>query len=96
MKQEDYKRQLVIANSLYEMGVDINLIKQITTVKKVDLENNQFQESIEALRNDLTENQKVDDSQNTQIDGIKQDIQEIENDHDFTSDRALYDGLYLL
>ena len=39
MKQEDYKRQLVIANSLYEMGVDINLIKQITTVKKVDLEN---------------------------------------------------------
>ena len=39
VKQEDYKRQLVIANSLYEMGVDINLIKQITTVKKVDLEN---------------------------------------------------------
>ena len=39
MIQEDYKRQLVIANSLYEMGVDINLIKQITTVKKVDLEN---------------------------------------------------------
>ena len=38
VKQEDYKRQLVIANSLYEMGVDINLIKQITTVKKVDLE----------------------------------------------------------
>ena len=39
MKQEDYKRQLVIANSLYEMGVDVNLIKQITTVNKVDLEN---------------------------------------------------------
>ena len=39
MKQDDYKRQLVIANSLYEMGVDLTLIKQITTVNKVDLEN---------------------------------------------------------
>jgi hypothetical protein len=37
MKQEDYKRQLVIANSLYEMGIDIDLIKRITTVSSEDL-----------------------------------------------------------
>ena len=37
MKQKDYKRQLIIANSLYEMGVDVDLIKQITTVNKDDL-----------------------------------------------------------
>jgi len=37
MKDEDYKRQLVIANSLYEMGIDIDLIKRITTVSSEDL-----------------------------------------------------------
>ena len=37
MKEEDYKRQLVIANSLYEMGIDIDLIKRITTVSSEDL-----------------------------------------------------------
>ena len=37
MKKEDYKRQLIIANSLYEMGIDVDLIKQITTVNKDDL-----------------------------------------------------------
>ena len=37
MKKEDYKRQLIIANSLYEMGIDVDFIKQITTVNKDDL-----------------------------------------------------------
>ncbi len=37
MNKEDYKRQLAIANSLYEMGLDMELIKKITTVSKKDL-----------------------------------------------------------
>lgn len=37
MKKEDYKRQLIIANSLYELGIDVDLIKQITTVNSSDL-----------------------------------------------------------
>ena len=37
MDKEDYKRQLVIANSLYELGLDIDLIKKITTVESDDL-----------------------------------------------------------
>lgn len=37
MKQEDYKRQLIIANSLYELGLDVDLIKTITTVNATDL-----------------------------------------------------------
>ena len=37
MDKEDYKRQLAIANSLYEMGLDMELIKKITTVSKKDL-----------------------------------------------------------
>lgn len=37
MKDEDYKRQLVIANSLFEMGIDVDLIKKITTVTSEDL-----------------------------------------------------------
>ena len=37
MKDEDYKRQLVIANSLYEMGIDIDLFKKFTTVSSEDL-----------------------------------------------------------
>lgn len=57
---------------------DINKLEG--NVNKVNLENNQFQESIEALRNDLTENQKVDETQNTQIDGINQDIEDVQND----------------
>ena len=38
MNKEDYKRQLIIANSLYELGVDVDLIKQITTVNSNDLD----------------------------------------------------------
>lgn len=38
MKKEDYKRQLIIANSLYELGIDENVIKTITTISKSDLE----------------------------------------------------------
>ena len=37
VKQEDYKRQLIIANSLYEMGIDVDIIKTITTVSSDDL-----------------------------------------------------------
>lgn len=37
MKQEDYQRQLIIANSLYEMGMNIDLIEKITTVSFIDL-----------------------------------------------------------
>lgn len=37
MKEEDYKRQLIIANSLYEMGIDVDIIKTITTVSSDDL-----------------------------------------------------------
>ena len=39
MKKDDYKRQLVIANSLFELGMDVDLIKKITTVNKNDLDN---------------------------------------------------------
>lgn len=39
MKKNDYKRQLVIANSLYELGIDESIIKTITTVSKNDLIN---------------------------------------------------------
>lgn len=38
MNKEDYKRQLIIANSLYELGLDVDLIKQITTVNSNDLD----------------------------------------------------------
>ena len=38
MKKEDYKRQLIIANTLYEMGIDDLIIQKITTVEKKDLE----------------------------------------------------------
>ena len=37
LKQEDYKRQLIIANSLYELGIDVDIIKTITTVSSDDL-----------------------------------------------------------
>ena len=39
MNKEKYDRQLVIANTLYEIGIDIDLIKTITTVNKKDLDN---------------------------------------------------------
>ena len=39
MNKEKYNKQLVIANTLYEMGIDIDLIKTITTVSKQDLDN---------------------------------------------------------
>ena len=38
MKKEDYKRQLVIANTLYEMGLDQQIIQKITTIEKQDLD----------------------------------------------------------
>ena len=38
MKKEDYKRQLIIANTLYEMGIDDLIIQKITTIEKKDLE----------------------------------------------------------
>ena len=38
MNKEDYKRQLIIANSLYVLGLDVDLIKQITTVNSNDLD----------------------------------------------------------
>ena len=37
MKETDYKRQLIIANSLYELGIDTDIIKTITTVNSKDL-----------------------------------------------------------
>ena len=39
MNKEKYNNQLVIANTLYEMGLDVDLIKTITTVNKKDLDN---------------------------------------------------------
>ena len=38
MKKTDYKRQLVVANSLFEMGLDMKLISKITTVSSNDLD----------------------------------------------------------
>ena len=38
MNKEKYDKQLVIANTLYEMGIDIDLIKTITTVSSKDLD----------------------------------------------------------
>ena len=38
MNKERYKRQLVIANTLYEMGIDADLIKTITTISSKDLD----------------------------------------------------------
>ncbi len=58
MKEEDYKRQLIIANSLYEMGVDVDLIKQITTVSSNDLIN--FREKQEKCRKNI-DNKKDDE-----------------------------------
>ncbi|MCI5744887.1 MAG: hypothetical protein MR270_01230 [Erysipelotrichaceae bacterium] len=37
MKDEDYKRQLIIANTLYELGIDNDIITQITTISSDDL-----------------------------------------------------------
>lgn len=34
---QDYKRQLMIANSLYEMGIDNDLIKLVTTIQHDEL-----------------------------------------------------------
>ena len=38
MNKEKYDKQLVIANTLYEMGIDVDLIKTITTVNSKDLD----------------------------------------------------------
>ena len=37
MKDEDYQRQLIIANTLYELGIDNDIITQITTISSDDL-----------------------------------------------------------
>lgn len=34
---QDYRRQLMIANSLYEMGIDSDLIKMVTTIQHEEL-----------------------------------------------------------
>ena len=39
MDKEKYNRQLVIANSLYELGMNQDLIKAITTISSLDLDN---------------------------------------------------------
>ena len=39
MDKEKYNRQLVIANSLYELGMNQDLIKTITTISSLDLDN---------------------------------------------------------
>ena len=44
MKKTDYKRQLVVANSLFELGLDMNLISKITTVSSTDL--NKYRDDI--------------------------------------------------
>ena len=54
MKQEDYKRQLVIANSLYEMGLDEDLIKKITTVNSKDL--NEYRKTYQKKSKDVDNN----------------------------------------
>ena len=55
MNKEKYNKQLVIANTLYEMGLDIDLIKSITTVKKIDLDKYR-QENIDNKDNKLYNN----------------------------------------
>ena len=50
MNKEKYDKQLVIANTLYEMGLDVDLIKSITTVNKKDLDNYR-QENIDKKTN---------------------------------------------
>ena len=50
MNKEKYDKQLVIANTLYEMGLDVDLIKTITTVNKKDLDNYR-QENIDKKTN---------------------------------------------
>ena len=39
MDKDKYNRQLVIANSLYELGMNQDLIKTITTISSLDLDN---------------------------------------------------------
>ena len=50
MNKEKYDKQLVIANTLFEMGLDVDLIKSITTVNKKDLDNYR-QENIDKKTN---------------------------------------------
>ena len=50
MNKEKYNKQLVIANTLYEMWLDVDLIKTITTVNKKDLDNYR-QENIDKKTN---------------------------------------------
>lgn len=38
MDKKDHERQLIIANSLYELGLDEDVIKCITTIDAKDLD----------------------------------------------------------
>ena len=51
MKKEDYKRQLVIANSLYELGLNLQLINKITTVSSLDLD--EYRKSLKIKTNNV-------------------------------------------
>ena len=51
MKKEDYKRQLVIANSLYELGLNLQLINKITTVSSLNLD--EYRKSVKIKTNNV-------------------------------------------
>ena len=51
MKKDDYKRQLVIANSLYELGLNLQLINKITTVSSLDLD--EYRKSLKIKTNNV-------------------------------------------
>ena len=58
MKKEDYKRQLVIANSLYELGLNLQLINKITTVSSLDLD--EYRKSLKIKTNNVDKNDDED------------------------------------
>jgi hypothetical protein len=58
MKKEDYKRQLVIANSLYELGLNLQLINKITTVSSFDLD--EYRKSLKIKTNNVDKKDSED------------------------------------
>jgi hypothetical protein len=58
MKKEDYKRQLVIANSLYELGLNLQLINKITTVSSLDLD--EYRKSLKIKTNNVDKKDSED------------------------------------
>jgi hypothetical protein len=58
MKKEDYKRQLVIANSLYEFGLNLQLINKITTVSSFDLD--EYRKSLKIKTNNVDKKDSED------------------------------------